>query len=202
MAKHLSNSKPRVAVYFEGLNTLFRLRESGWEECFDVGHAARRIAGNRPLEGLYYFRARPSMPPIKAQHQYWDEIRHLSRIEKQLRGEFGRYVRYGYMVQRAYGWQEKMTDVWLAVQMMADAWTNVYDVAILVTADTDMVPAVQMLRYFDKRTELVVFPRSQRPRVTQLVQAVSSIRTARRSWFRPYSSRLPHRTLSHEVRQI
>ena len=126
------------------------------------------------------------MPPIKAQHQYWDEIRHLSRIEKQLRGEFGRYVRYGYMVQRAYGWQEKMTDVWLAVQMMADAWTNVYDVAILVTADTDMVPAVQMLRYFDKRTELVVFPRSQRPRVTQLVQAVSSIRTARRSWFRPY----------------
>jgi len=186
MTNHLSRPKHRVAVYFDGLNVMFRLRESSWEEFFDVGHAARRIAGNRPLEGVYYFSARPSIPPIKTQQQYWNEIRHLGRVEKQLHDEFGRYVRYGYMAPRHYGWEEKKTDVWIAAQMVADAWMNVYDIAILVTADTDLVPVVEMLGYFDKGTELVVFPKSRHPNVTQLVQAVNSIRTARRSWFRPY----------------
>lgn len=187
MINHLSSPrKPRVAVYFDGLNVMYRLRESGWEESFDVGLAARRIARNRPLEGVYYFSAHPSMPPIRTQAQYWKEIRHLRRVEKQLYEEFGRYVRYGYMAPRHYGWEEKKSDVWIAAQMVADAWVNVYDTAILVTADADLAPAIEILGYFEKGTELVVFPRSKRPGVTQLVDQVGSVTIARRSWFQPY----------------
>jgi uncharacterized LabA/DUF88 family protein len=186
MINHLSSPKHRVAVYFDGLNVMFRLRESGWEQFFDVGYAARKIAGNRSLEGVYYFTARPSMPPIKSQQQYWNEIAHLDRVEKQLYTQFGRYVRYGYMAPRSRGWEEKRTDAWIAAQMIADGWANVYDIAILASADTDLVPPVDILRYFNKGTELVVFPRSKLPAVGHLIKVVNSITTARPSWFRPY----------------
>lgn len=186
MIDRLSSAKDRVAVYFDGLNVMFRLRESGWEQFFDVGYAARCIARNRPLQGVYYFNARPSIPPIKTERQYWDEVRHLSRVEKQLYEDFGRWVRYGYMAPRGGDWEEKRTDVWIAAQMIADAWVDVYDTTILVSADTDLAPAVEMLGYFDKGTELVVFPESRLPAVSHLVRAVSSITTARPSWFKPY----------------
>jgi uncharacterized LabA/DUF88 family protein len=186
MINHLSSPQDRVAIYFDGLNVMFRLRESGWEQFFDVGYAARSIARNRPLEGVYYFNARPSMPPIKTHEQYWAEVQHLTRVEKQLHDEFGRWVRYGYMAPRDRGWEEKRTDVWIATQMIADAWVDVYDTAILVTADTDLAPAMEMLGFFNKGTELVVFPKSKLPAVSHLVTAASSITTAREVWFRPY----------------
>ena len=58
------------------------------------------------------------------------------------------------------------------------------NIAILVTADTDLVPAVYHARLVGKGVELLVFPKS-RPTVTQLVRAVNSTTTARRSFFRP-----------------
>ena len=95
-------------------------------------------------------------------------------------------VRYGYMVHRKKEWQEKQVDVWLASEMITQASNNAYDIAILVTADTDLVPAVDHARmHHDKGVELVVFPKSI-VNVTQLVRAANSTTTARRSWFRPY----------------
>lgn len=164
---------------------MFRLRESGWEEFFDVCHFARRIAGRRELVGVYYFRVRPAIPPIKTRQQYWAEMAYLDQVERQLFAEFGLYVRYGYMVQRDYGWQEKQTDVWLASEMVNQAWMDTYDVAVLVTADTDLVPAVWLVRLLDKGLELVVFPKAK-PNVSQLVRSAQSHTTPRASFFQPY----------------
>jgi len=173
-----------VAVFIDGLNTMFRLRESGWEESFDVGYLAQRLARNRPLVSVFFFRAAPSSPPL-TQRQYWKERRHLDLVEAQLWKDYPRKVRYGYMVPRKWGWQEKQTDVWLASEMVTGACANTYDIAILVTADTDLVPAVEHVRMLNKGVELLVFPKS-RPTVTQLVQTANSTSTARRSFFRPY----------------
>jgi len=174
-----------VAIFIDGLNTMFRLRESGWEEFFDVCHFGRRVARNRELVAVYYFRVRPAIPPIKTRAQYWAEMRYLARVEKQVFDEFGLYVRYGYVVERHYGWQEKQTDVWLASEMVNHAWRDTYDIGILVTADTDLVPAVEIVRFLGKGVELVVFPKAN-PNVTQLVKAAHSTTTARSSFFQPY----------------
>ncbi len=98
-----SPTQERVGVYIDGLNVMFRLRESGWQEFFDVGHFARRVVGNRLLVQIGYFRVKPQMPPIKTAAQYWAEISYLQRVDKQLLADFGKYVRYGYMAKRRKG---------------------------------------------------------------------------------------------------
>lgn len=180
-------SRPRVAVFIDGLNVMYRLQESKWEEFFDVCHLARKLARNRPLEGVFYFRARPAMPPIKTRNRYWAEVQHVSRIDAELQSAYGRWVRFGWMVRRNWGWLEKRTDVWLASEMVCQAHQDTFDVAILVTADTDLVPAVEHVRMVGKGVELVVFPKCA-TNVSELVKVCNSTTTARRSFFRPYGS--------------
>jgi uncharacterized LabA/DUF88 family protein len=163
---------------------MFRLRRLGWTEFFDVCHFARAVAGNRVLSRVCYFTARPSIPPIKTQTQYWNEVQHLQRVDKQILADFGQYVRYGYMVKHPNRWEEKKTDVWLAAQMVFDACGDVFDTLILVTADNDLVPAAELVRFTGKDVELISFPGSQG--TSQLMQVVSLVRTARRSHFVPY----------------
>lgn len=177
----------RVAVFIDGLNVMFRLRESGWEEFFDICHLASRLAKNRDLVGVHYFRPRPSRPPIRTQQQYWDEMSYLAKVEQDLQTNHGRLIRYGYMRRRGRVWSEKQTDVWVAADMLNGAFKNEYDVAILLTADSDLVPAVEMVNLWGKSVELVTFPKSN-PAIGDLLRVVNTSTTARRSWFRPYSS--------------
>ena len=116
----------RVAVFIDGLNTMFRLRESGWEEFFDVTYLANRVARKRELIGAFFYRAAPSSPPL-TQEQYWKERQHLDRVEAHLWKDYARKVRYGYMVPRGRRWHEKQTDVWLASEMVSLAHTNAYE---------------------------------------------------------------------------
>src|SRR2546428_9177633 len=90
--------KTRVAVFVDGQNTMFRLRDCGWEEFFDVEYLAERLARNRDLTGVFFFRAAPSSPPL-TKAQYWSERNHLNYVEGQLWDRHGRVIRYGYMVQ-------------------------------------------------------------------------------------------------------
>lgn len=163
---------------------MHRLRECTWEEFFDVHYLAGRLARNRELAGVFFFRAAPSSPPLD-KNQYWNEVRYLAKVEKQLWQEYGRFVRYGFMAPREKRWNEKQSDVWLACEMLAQAYTNCYDVAILLTADTDLVPAVHHVQMLNKRVELVVF-RKSRANVSQLVNCADGTTTARQNWFRPY----------------
>ena len=164
---------------------MHRLRDSGWEELFDIGYLARRLARGRDLIGVFFFRAAPQSPPLDS-GQYWREVRHLGRVQTQLWKSYGRLVRYGFMVKQDRKWREKQVDVWLASEMVTQACANRYDIAVLVTADTDLVPAVDHVRVtHSKGVELVVFPKAS-VNITQLVRAANSTTTARRSWFQAY----------------
>ena len=181
------HTSPRVSVFVDGMNIMHRLRARGWEEFFDVGHFAHRIAGNRTLVGVFYFRPRPRMPPIETTQQLRAEQLHVQNIEAQLERDFGRYVRFGYMKKRRWGWEEKRTDVWIASQMVHDAAADAFDVAALVTADTDLVPAAEFVRMLNKDVELVMFP-GPTPNVSELLEESSWVKPARKVYFQPYAS--------------
>lgn len=54
---------------------------------------------------------------------------------------------------------EKMTDVQIAVEMMADAIQDRFDVAILVSGDSDLVPAIRKIALLASEKEIrLVFP--------------------------------------------
>lgn len=55
--------------------------------------------------------------------------------------------------------EEKRTDVNIALQIVCDAFDDKYDTAILVSGDTDMIPAVEMLKSMGLNKKIgVLFP--------------------------------------------
>ena len=57
-----------------------------------------------------------------------------------------------------YTTQEKGTDINLAVNMLSKGYQNAYDVAILVSGDTDYIPVVKELHHLGKVVVLAAFP--------------------------------------------
>ena len=53
--------------------------------------------------------------------------------------------------------REKGTDVKIAVDMIIGAVDDIYDTAVLVSSDTDLIPAVKYIKHKGKRLEYVGF---------------------------------------------
>ena len=55
------------------------------------------------------------------------------------------------------GYHEKGVDVLMAVGMLVGAYEDTYDILILVSSDTDLIPALEKVRILGKRVEYVGF---------------------------------------------
>ncbi len=167
----------RVAVFIDGLNMRNRLRESGWPVYIDVEHLAKRLAGGRQLVTCYLAVGAPNKKQLGAK-RYWSEVSYYQKVEQQPSVE----VAYGYMVKRGNRWTEKKVDVLVATKMVALACSNQFDTAVLVSADGDLVPAVETVVAFGKRVETLVFTKSD-AYIGNLIKVSTSQRNARLSHF-------------------
>ena len=169
-----------VAVFIDGMSVRCRLEECRWTEDYDVLHLAQRVAGNRALWRAYYYITRPDQAQLGPQ-RYARYRSYLAKVKRQA----GVCVRdEGYMVNRNGVWEEKMVDVLLAADLVYFACLGCYDTAIVVTADNDLVPAIERTRALGKKVELIVFIKAK-PKVCNLVRVCSLHRAARRSHFVP-----------------
>ena len=55
---------------------------------------------------------------------------------------------------------EKQVDVALAVDMLDNAWRDLYDICVLISGDQDFIPAIKKIKYLDKQVEVVSFENS------------------------------------------
>ena len=147
-----------VAVFIDGNNLYHRLRDCGWPARVEIGSLAERLVGKyRTLVTTYYYNAEP---PGGSGHEeqgqyYLRQIRgtpnvvfRKSRLQRvTLADENGSYETY----------TEKGADTALVADMIRGAAANEFDVAILVSSDGDFAPAVEMLRDYQKRVEVVYF---------------------------------------------
>ena len=76
-----------------------------------------------------------------------------------------------------------MVDVLIASDMVFFAARNENDTAILVTADNDLVPAIQRVKNLNHKVELLVFTKAK-PKIGNLLKASSINRRARESYFK------------------
>jgi len=169
----------RVMVFIDGMNARCRLEECKWVEDFDVLHLAQRLAGSRTLSGVFYYVPTPNREQL-GDEGYSRARRYIDAIEKQSMVK----VKKGYMVSRNGVWEEKMVDVLISSDMVFFAARNEYDTAILVTADNDLVPAIQRVKNLNRKVELLVFTKAK-PKVGNLRKASSINRKARESYFKP-----------------
>ncbi|MFM9965725.1 MAG: NYN domain-containing protein [Planctomycetaceae bacterium] len=176
----MSNSVPRpqerVIAYIDGFNLYFGLREARLRHCYWLNVAA--LVGNllKPHQQLLrtrYFTSRLSGPPAgntspwavalhqkrKRQSEFLDALGSIPQLDIHL----GKYLAKPANC-RACGstWtihEEKMTDVNIATELLTDAFQDQFDTALLVSADSDLVPPVESIRrLFPAKRVVVAFP--------------------------------------------
>lgn len=177
----------RVIAYIDGFNLYFGPKSKGLRRFYWLD--LHRFASNllKPSQQLIlvrYFTARISGSPKKERRQstFLDANRFLGGCEM----FFGHYIREERTCpkcqSRITAATEKMTDVNIAVWLLADAFADLFDTALLVSADSDLVPAVSKVReLFSEKRVVVAFPLGRYSRALENV-ATATFHIGRRKY--------------------
>ena len=144
----------RVNVYMDGSNLYHSLRQRIGRTDLDFLAFARKLAGERRLQRIYYYSAPLNQgrtpEAYRAQQQFFDHLRRVDYLELRL----GRLV---YGNDPGGSPQEKGVDIMLATDMVSHGIRGHYEVAILVSADTDFCHALQLIKDSGRNAEVALF---------------------------------------------
>jgi uncharacterized LabA/DUF88 family protein len=147
-------------VYVDGFNLFFGIRSRNPKAVnFDVTSYVRsRLGTNQMLSSVRYYSAPLVGSPEaeRAQKRYFAALR-ASNGEVILGRFQQKTIHCEHCGQSIPSFEEKMTDVHIAVDVLADGLLDRYDVAILVTADSDLVPPIRKLARCAKDKRVVVY---------------------------------------------
>ncbi len=136
-----------MAVFIDGANVYRAFKRLfGSARYAPLRLAAELAAGRDLVRAAFYIAAVPQQMGLQL---YSDQQRFL----RALRNERGLTVWTGRMAQSGGRWYEKGVDVKIATDMVAMAYSGEYDVAILVSGDSDLVPAVHEVRRIGRAVE-------------------------------------------------
>jgi uncharacterized LabA/DUF88 family protein len=151
----------RVVAYIDGFSLYFGLRSKGWRRYYWLN--IRTLAENllKPNQRLLltkYFTARIAGPPDKEKRQstYIEALETPSNFQI----VYGKYQLNPRQCSQC-GFEdevpnEKMTDVNIAVEILKDAYQDAFDVALLISADSDLVPPVNAVKELFPSKRVVV----------------------------------------------
>jgi uncharacterized LabA/DUF88 family protein len=155
---------PRTAVFIDGFNFYHGLRDRHdrkylWLDL--AGMAERLLPAGDTLAGVHYFTAavRPDTVASENQRVYLDVLAELGGITV----TFGRYREKQVTCRDcAASWlthEEKETDVNIAVALLAGVARDDFDTAVVVSADSDLCPAIRAVgELAPAKRVVVVFP--------------------------------------------
>lgn len=153
----------RVRVYVDGFNLYYGLhdkydRKYLWLDLRAL--AMRYLRAGQVLNGVHYFTARRRVgEAAKANQAVYLQALKLRGVDV-VEGRFQEKP----LECRSCGaswtsYEEKQTDVNLCLRLLEDAVERKFDVAMLVSADSDMVPAIRSVRRLQRSAKVIaMFP--------------------------------------------
>jgi uncharacterized LabA/DUF88 family protein len=169
----------RVVAYVDGFNLYFGLRAGHGREYLwlDLQTLAESLLQpGQQLQEVKYFTARVRDDPDAENRQstYLDALACGCQKVRRIEGRFqekSRNCRNCGAVWISY--EEKKTDVNIAVALVEDAIRDAYDTALIISADSDLIPAVAAVRRLQPAKLIVVaFP--PRRNSVELAHAVNA----------------------------
>jgi uncharacterized LabA/DUF88 family protein len=158
-----NEKKERVIAYVDGFNLYFGMREAGFDKCrwLNVKKLVESLMqSNQELVGIKYFTSRVSNNPDKQKRQstYIDALESVG-----IEIYYGNYQDNNLECKRCgHVWKsakEKMTDVNIATANIVDAFKERYDMAMLISGDSDLTPPIKEVHKIFKNTRVfVAFP--------------------------------------------
>ncbi len=180
-------SRIRTICYVDGFNLYYGLRDSGLRDCYWLNLrslAERLIRPPFELRTTKYFTARvsgrhPGDSEEKAAEREAGRQRQLIYLRALDDLQALEVYEGHYIIKRDfcracnkdfYRPEEKMTDVQIATHLLADAFLNRFDSAVVISGDSDLVPPIQMVqRHFPEKRIAVAFPPSRVSKHLRLV---------------------------------
>jgi len=151
------STKKRVFIAFDGSNFYNRLKEPPLSFknllVFDFSNFVTYLLGDNLLvDAIYYVGAiRTEKGNPKSYELYKNQRRFLGYLEKQKIT-----VSRGYILKND-GYHEKGVDVQIAIDILIGAYENLYDKLVLLSSDTDLLPAIRKIKELGKTVEYVGF---------------------------------------------
>lgn len=166
----------RVFAYVDGFNLYFGLRDAGFERFLwlDIQLLAENIAhAGQQVVCVKYFTSRISGPSTNSNATQFKQVtakrerqsRYLDALATRckIKTYYGQFQDHDVQCRSCNStWvkqKEKMTDVNIATELIVDAHSDAFDTALLISADSDLVPPVKAVRQlFPKKDVVVWFP--------------------------------------------
>lgn len=179
--------KPRTIVYIDGFNLYYGAVKDTPYKWLNLRRYFEMIRNADEIVEIKYFTALIVGPTRPNQDVYLRALATLPALsvylgkftESKIECAVGDCLHTG--TRRFKRRLEKGTDVNIAVQMLNDAYQDRCDQLVLVTADSDLVPALRIIRtsFQDKRTVVYIptGPEHERGAAVELRQAAHQNRT-------------------------
>ncbi len=155
----------RVAFFIDGFNLYHSLRDNA-PECrwLNLRKLCEHYVDNRKetIVAIYYFSAiaywHPDVSKVQKHTKYINRLRQENIIP--VLGKFKEKDMHCKKCGAYYkSHEEKRTDVNVALKIVSEAVLNNYDTGILVSGDTDMIPAIETVRSLSLNKRIgVLFP--------------------------------------------
>jgi len=142
----------RVAIFIDGSNLYHALRANFGRYDLNFAEFTRKLCGPRRMFRTYYYNVLQD-PAQRAeghreQQDFLTTLRETPYLEVRLGGT--KLAPGGVPV-------EKGIDVMLVTDLLHFAWNDLYDVAVLVSGDSDFAYALQAIKNMGKHVEVAYF---------------------------------------------
>lgn len=154
----------RVIAYFDGYNLYHGLRDKGWKRFYWLNLqklAQQFLKPGQTLVETKYFTTIVKYPDDKRlrQQEFLEALQTLSNFSIY----FGHFMadpvtcrNCGHTYTTHH---EKMTDVNISVELMKDAFQDRFDLALLISADSDLVSPIRTVgQLFTNKKVICIFP--------------------------------------------
>lgn len=150
------NNPERIIVYIDGSNLYFKLKKLliPHTSQFNYRGLAEYLTKDRVLIEINYYVGviQPNRNDKKMRTIYKGQLTLFNTlIEQNIK------LTKGYLMKSNGIYHEKGIDVNIAVDLLVGAYENLYDTALLLSSDTDLIPAIQKIKSLGKKLQYIGF---------------------------------------------
>lgn len=155
--------RPRTFIYVDGFNLYYGAIRGGPNKWLDLQRYFRMLRPHDDIQAIRYFSAPISGPNLANQEAYLRALETLPLVQVVLGRFKSKQVKCNNTLcthtgSRVFQTQEeKRTDVNIALAMLDDAYQGLCERMILVSGDSDLVPAIDLVKQRFPGVEVLVY---------------------------------------------
>lgn len=151
--------KQRIVIYIDGSNLYFKLKKYAIPNTsqFNYRGLCRHLVKDEILTSIHYYvgLVQPTRNDFYTQKIHKGQLTLFNTLIEQ-----NIILSKGYLMKTNNVYHEKGVDVNIAVDLLVGAYENHYDTALLLSSDTDLIPAIVKVKNLKKKVGYIGFAHS------------------------------------------